>query len=352
MAKPEPGRARASTTRSTCRSPCWSPCCSPSSPTSPGRATPRARCCAQARRSAACFALVVDGRRRRSGGSATPFHVLFIFLAALALATNLQKTVEQVPRRRPARRRRLPGPRRRRRHPARHHRLLGLRPEHQGDAGAGRAAEGGRHDAHLHALHPAPRREKERMEVQVARAGGKRYIAYPQLFMNDRTQQVMAHPDIHELPLAGPLHLADRVRPRPAAAAARQGAAGKVGDVEVRFVGFDLNVGGNALAPMQQGRPVTIGAELAVTQGGRTVSAMPLYRLDPADGRGRGPAPRPPRRRRRLRLRDQRQRRRRAARADRRRQPREALDRRHQEAADPARLGRPLRGADRRGFWR
>ncbi len=57
-----------------------------------------------------------------------------------------------------------------------------------------------------------------------------------------------------------------------------------MGDMEVRFSGFDLQVQGNAMAAMAAGQPVTIGATLAVTRNGQTTNLKPLYQLDPASG--------------------------------------------------------------------
>ncbi len=140
---------------------------------------------------------------------------------------QLPEDGREVPGRRAEGDGRLPDPRRGRRHPARHHRLLRLRPELQGDADAGGQAPGGRHGAHLHAVHPAP---------------GAREGAHGDPGGAGRRQAVHGLPeDVHERPhppddgqsghqelaVPGPLRLADRVRPRAAAAAAHQGAVGK-----------------------------------------------------------------------------------------------------------------------------
>jgi cytochrome c-type biogenesis protein CcmF len=109
-------------------------------------------------------------------------------------------------------------------------------------------------------------------------------MVYPKMFMNDRTRQMMVNPDIKSSPFqdlyVSPIEY-DPGQPR---LQLTKGQSGKIGDVEVRFVQFNLNVDGNALVAMQQGRQVTIGAELAITQAGRTVSAMPVYRLNPGSG--------------------------------------------------------------------
>jgi len=132
---------------------------------------------------------------------------------------------------------------------------------------------------------PRQGREKERMEIEVARAGQKPFLVHPKLFMNDRTRQVMANPDIKTSPFqdlyVSPIDF-DPGQPRLQLA---KGESGRVGDVEVRFTGFDLNAGGtNAMASMAAGQPVTIGATLAVTKDGRTAPLTALYKLNPASG--------------------------------------------------------------------
>jgi cytochrome c-type biogenesis protein CcmF len=131
---------------------------------------------------------------------------------------------------------------------------------------------------------PRHGREKERMEVAVER-GGDRFRVYPKMFVNSRTRQMMVNPDIRNFALmdlyVSPIEF-DPGQPRLELA---QGESGAVGQTRVRFVRFDLEVEGNALAQMAANRPVTIGAVLEVTQGGRTATVRPLYRLDPADGK-------------------------------------------------------------------
>jgi cytochrome c-type biogenesis protein CcmF len=127
-------------------------------------------------------------------------------------------------------------------------------------------------------------REKERMEVEVAGAGRAPFLVYPKMFMNSRTRQMMVNPDIKSSPFqdlyVSPIEF-DPGQPR---LQLTKGQTGQIGDVEVRFVQFNLNMDGNALVAMSAGKPVTIGAQLAVTQKGRTVEVTPVYRLDPASG--------------------------------------------------------------------
>jgi cytochrome c-type biogenesis protein CcmF len=121
------------------------------------------------------------------------------------------------------------------------------------------------------------------MEIEVVR-GSERFFVYPKLFMNDRTRQVMANPDIRSTPFqdfyVSPIEF-DPGRPRLQLA---KGESGKIGDLDIRFETFDLQAEGNAMAKMASGQPFTIGAVVAVTRGGQTTTVRPLYRLDPVNG--------------------------------------------------------------------
>ncbi|HYX23802.1 MAG TPA: cytochrome c-type biogenesis CcmF C-terminal domain-containing protein [Thermoanaerobaculia bacterium] len=213
------------------------------------------------------------------------FHLAFILLAALALATNLQKTVGK-------------------------YRVSGLRGAggYLAHVGVGVillgiiASSGYDESTKVTLTQGVPRKvgdlsltfnrfiprrgfEKERMEVQVSRAGQKPFLVYPKLFMNLRTKQTMANPDVHTTPFqdlyVSPIDF-DPGQPRLQLA---KGASGRIGDMDVTFAGFDLQAQGNAMAAMAAGKPMTIGARLAVTRGGKTVDLEPLYQLDPASGR-------------------------------------------------------------------
>ncbi len=215
-----------------------------------------------------------------------PLHVVFVFLAALALATNLAKTIAKVR--------------------------------------AGGWASGGGYLAHVGVgvillgilassaydhgekvtltfrqpqqvddliltfsrFLPRAERQREGMEITVQNSAGKVFYAYPRLFMNERTRQLMVHPHIHKLALQdvyiSPIEFdpgepgGDR-----RAVELEKGASAPVGDVEVGFVDFDLHAEGNALAQMESGGQVTIGAVLRVRRDGKEEEARPLYRFRP-----------------------------------------------------------------------
>ena len=213
------------------------------------------------------------------------FHLVLILLASLALASNFQKTVGKM---------RGPG---------------GLR------AGGGYLAHVGvgvillgviassayDQSAKVTLVQGVPRQlddmtltfkrfvprqgfEKEHMEIEVARAGQAPFLVRPKLFVNDRTRQVMANPDIKVSPLQDFYVSPIDFDPGQLRLQLAEGGSGRMGDMEVRFHGFDLQVQGNAMAAMAAGQPVTIGATLAVTRNGQTTSLKPLYQLDPASG--------------------------------------------------------------------
>lgn len=136
---------------------------------------------------------------------------------------------------------------------------------------------------------PRDGREKERMEVRVVRPDGSVYMAYPQLFVNDRTRQLMAHPHIRNFMTAdlyiSPLEYdPGREAGEGIEADLTKGDVTAVGDANVRFVDFDLGVEGNALAQMQSGGVAAIGAVLELERGGRTETLRPIYRFNAATG--------------------------------------------------------------------
>jgi cytochrome c-type biogenesis protein CcmF len=218
-----------------------------------------------------------------------PLHLLFVFLAALAFASNLKKVAEM------ARAAGMAGAGGYLAHVGVGIILLGIVASSGYDRSAKvtlvRGVPQRVEDMTLTFTRFIPRhgREKERMEVEVAR-GGERFKVYPKMFVNSRTGQMMVNPDIRNFALmdlyVSPIEY-DPGQPRLELA---QGESGNVGNTQVRFVRFDLQAEGNALVQMAAGRTVTVGAVLEVTRNGKTGSVRPLYRLNPADGRVDTPA--------------------------------------------------------------
>jgi cytochrome c-type biogenesis protein CcmF len=213
------------------------------------------------------------------------FHLVFILLAALALATNLQKTIDK--------------------YRAGGLKALGGYLTHVGvgvillgiiaSAGYDQSTKVTLTQGVPHRMDdgttltfnrfiPRQGREKERMEVAVSRAGETPFMVYPKMFMNDRTRQMMVNPDIKSSPFqdlyVSPIEF-DPGQPRLQLA---KGQSGHIGDLQVQFVKFNLDMDGNALVAMREGRTVTIGAELAVTQAGKILNVTPVYRLNPGSG--------------------------------------------------------------------
>ncbi|HEY3492518.1 MAG TPA: cytochrome c-type biogenesis CcmF C-terminal domain-containing protein, partial [Solirubrobacterales bacterium] len=213
-----------------------------------------------------------------------PFHLLFVFLAALALATNLHKTVAR------ASAAGIPAAGGYLAHVGVGVILLGFLASSAYDESTKVTLQMGTPkklgDTTLTFTRFIPRkgREKESMEIQVAQPGREPFFVYPKLFVNDRTRQVMANPDIRSTPFqdlyVSPIDF-DPGQPQVQLA---KGDSGQIGDMEIRFVGFDLNAAGNAMAQMASGGMVTIGTEVAVTRNGRTTTLKPIYRLNPANG--------------------------------------------------------------------
>ena len=220
-----------------------------------------------------------------------PFHLLFVFLAALALASNLVKTVEKA---------RGPGG-------------LGAAGGYLAHVGVGvillgvLASSGYDQSAKVTLEQGVPRQvddmtltftrflprtaeEKERMEIKVQRADGSILHSYPRFFLNDRTRQLMVHPDIHTTLLQDLYVSPIEYDPGQPMLELARGQSGTSGDLEVRFVDFDLQAEGNALVKMEAGQSMTIGADLAITRRGRTDMVKALYRMNPVDGRVETPS--------------------------------------------------------------
>jgi cytochrome c-type biogenesis protein CcmF len=212
-----------------------------------------------------------------------PFHMLFIFFAALAMATNLHKTILKY------RSGGLRGAGGYLAHVGVGVILLGIVASSAYDKSTKVTLEMGVPrqvgDATLTFTRRVPRqgREKEGMEIKVVR-GGKEFTVMPRMFMNDRTRQLMVNPDIRSSPLADFYVSPIEFDPGQSSLQLAKGDSGQVGSTTMRFVKFDLDAEGNAMAQMAAGKPVVIGANLEVTRDGKTSQIKPLYRLNPATG--------------------------------------------------------------------
>ncbi len=141
-------------------------------------------------------------------------------------------------------------------------------------------------------------REKDSMVVRVERPDGSTFDTYPKLFRNRRTGQIMANPDVKTTWLRDLYVSPMEYSPGEAGGAARRvdlsrGESTDVGGYQVRFTDFDLEAGGeNALTAMAEGGgPVTMGAKVEVTApGGESHEVLPVYRFERSSGRVETPA--------------------------------------------------------------
>jgi cytochrome c-type biogenesis protein CcmF len=126
--------------------------------------------------------------------------------------------------------------------------------------------------------------ERDFMEVEVAR-GGKSFLAYPKMFLNERTRQLMVNPHVESFAAADLYFSPLEFDPGEAAGQVREVELAKdteqrFGDLTIRFLSFNLERDGNAMVAMTQGAPVTIGARLQARRGDTTVDLEPIYTFD------------------------------------------------------------------------
>ncbi len=211
-----------------------------------------------------------------------PLHVLFVFLAVAALATNVQKTVARA---------RTGG--------------LGTAGGYLAHVGVGVILLGfiasSAYDQSrkvtltfnqpervedmtltFTGMLPASGGERERMVVRVERANGTAYDAYPKMFLNQRTRQLMVNPHVEHFWLLdlyiSPIEFdPGRRAGEPERVEIAKGEAHRIDGAELRFEGFDLNARGNALEQIQSGGPITVGAVLTLERDGAAERVIPLY---------------------------------------------------------------------------
>ncbi len=211
-----------------------------------------------------------------------PFHLLFVFLSSLALATNLHKTVTR------ARTVGVAAAGGYLAHVGVGVILLGFLASSAYDESTKITLQMGTPkklgDTTLTFTRYIPRqgREKEKMEIEVAQPGRDPFFVYPKLFVNDRTRQVMANPDIRSTPFQDLYVSPIDFDPGQLQVQLARGESGRIGGMDVRFLGFDVQP--DEQAQMAAGGTATVGAMVEVTQNGKPVTVRTVYRLNQANG--------------------------------------------------------------------
>jgi cytochrome c-type biogenesis protein CcmF len=219
-----------------------------------------------------------------------PFHLFFIFLAALALTTNLHKTVML------ARTGGLKAAGGYLSHVGVGIMLLGFLSSSAYDFSSKVTLEQGvptqvgdmtvTFNRFIdRGVLPAECGNRECMEVEVTRADGKSYLAYPRMFINQRTRQTMVHPDVKTTLLRDFYISPIEFEPGTPAGGARTveltaGQEADLGGSTVRFLGFDMDMVAHAQAQLASGGPVTVGANVEVVRDGQAHRITPLYQFD------------------------------------------------------------------------
>jgi len=212
-----------------------------------------------------------------------PFHVAFVFLAVLALVTNLQKAFQR------AQAQGIGAAGGWLSHVGVGIILIGFLASSAYDQSTkvtlaqGQPKQVGDMTLTFTRFIPRQGREKERMEVRVEK-DGKEFFAYPKLFVNDRTRQVMANPDIKTSALRDLYISPIEFDPGSEAGAPQtvqlaQGESLEVGGRTVTFAGFDLR-SHDADGPMralERGEQISVGAAVDITADGQTQRVMPVY---------------------------------------------------------------------------
>jgi cytochrome c-type biogenesis protein CcmF len=226
-------------------------------------------------------------------GVREPIYVVFLFLSAMAVATNLHRAFAKF---------RAGGLRSAGGYLA--HVgvgiiLIGILASSAYDQSAkvtleqGQALSVGERTMTFTRFLPRQGRTKERMEIHVVEANGKEWYSYPKLFVNDRTRQLMAQPSIESVPLRDLYISPIEFHPGEPAGGAQtleiaNGQAADFGDGTIRFAGFDLQATSNVDAAVAAGEPITVAARLEVVRDGSTATIAALYRIFP-DGQVEAP---------------------------------------------------------------
>lgn len=214
-----------------------------------------------------------------------PMHLLYIFLAVAALASNLHKTLDKL--RGPSGLRSAGGYLA---HVGVGIMMLGILASSAYDQSAKVTLEQGTPlqvgDLNMTFKRYIPRQgfEKESMEIEVVRADGSRFFSYPKLFVNQRTRQTMANPhvyktwkrDIYISPIQFEPPEAPAVEHR---LALTPGQVDQAGPVQVRLVGLNRQDAADPMTQLANNGFVTLGADLEVSRDGEVLPVTAQYRF-------------------------------------------------------------------------
>ncbi len=229
-----------------------------------------------------------------ASGVHLPVHMLFIFLAVAALASNLSKVIDKA---------RGPGGLRSAggylAHVGVGVMLIGILASSAYDQSAKVTLEQGTPlqvgDLNLTFERFIPRRgfEKESLEIEVVREDGSSFKSYPKLFVNQRTRQTMANPHVHKT-WARDIYISP-IQFEPAQVASdqhrlalAQGESLEIGPIQVRLVSLQGQNEGDAMVQLASAGFVTVGANLEVIRDGQILPVSATYRVY-QDGRVEAP---------------------------------------------------------------
>ncbi len=235
-------------------------------------------------------------------GVHSPFHVIFLFLAAWALSANLQKVVTMV------RTSGLKGAGGYLAHVGVGVMLIGILASSAYDHSIKVTLPQGvpvavTEDMQLTFTHFIPRKgfERERMEVVVKRPNGETFNLYPKLFVNDRTNQLMVNPDIRktflqDLYISPIEYLPPEDPSEMVPLELAKGEMAKVGEVDIRFVDLVIDKDQDPMVLLAAGKPVELAARLEIVRKGQKQEVIARYRFSntgrvespPAQMPGRG----------------------------------------------------------------
>lgn len=220
-----------------------------------------------------------------ASGVELPVHMLYIFLAASALASNLHKVIDKL---RGAGGLRSAGGYLA--HVGVGVMLLGILASSAYDQSAKVTLEQGVPlqvgDLNLTFKRFIPRQgfEKESMEIEVVRDDGSRFYSYPKLFVNQRTRQTMANPHVYKT-WARDIYISPIQFEPPQAPALEhrlalgQGETAQAGPVQVRLVSLDRQDGGDPMTQLANAGYITLGAHLEIERDGQVVPLTTDYRF-------------------------------------------------------------------------